>query len=81
MACSGSTGLLESVANRPRNNPFFQELGTAARGLMRVRVLVCKVRCPGEFFNALITLPRRLEIRQFSPRACACAMRVESLDI
>jgi len=79
MACRGSTDLLESVANQPKNNPFFQELGTAARGLMRVRVLVYKVLRPGEFFNALITLPRRVEIRQFSPRACA--MRLESLDI
>jgi len=40
MACGGSTGLLEGVANRPRNNPFFQELGTAARGLMRVCVAI-----------------------------------------
>jgi len=79
MACRGSTGLLDGVASQPRNNPLFQELGTAARRLMRVRVLVWKVRCPGEFFNALITLPRRIEIRQFSPRACA--MRMESLDI
>ena len=54
MACSGSTGLLEGVANQPRNSSLFQELGTAARRLMRVRVLVCKVLRPGEFFNALI---------------------------